>query len=61
MAHRPALRVATDHTVHPAAAIAGDAVDRRPEADLRPRGRRGVDQDRVEHGAPRRVEGVDAV
>ena len=42
-------------------AIVGDPADRRPEADLRASGRRGVDQDRVEHGAPRRVEGVDAV
>ena len=48
-ARDPAARVADE-------VDGGDAVD-----DLRPRGRRRAHEQRVEHGAPRRVEGVDPV
>ena len=47
------------HTGHPPAAVTGDVGDGGPEAELGAGLTRGVDEDRIEHGPSRRVQGVD--
>ena len=53
--------VAADDAVDPAVLVAGTSGDRHAVAERGAGGSGGVDEDRVEHGAPRRVQRVDAV
>ena len=56
-----AVEVPSGNAGHGAAGIAGDTGDRDPEADIGTGRDGGVDEDRIEDGPARRVEGVDSV
>ena len=58
---RSAGAVATEDADDPAMPVAADVGDRDAVGDVGARSGCRIDEDRVEHGAPRRVERVHAV
>ena len=55
-----AASITDDHSRHPSAMVPVQADDRSTEPDVRAGSFGGVDQQRVEHGAARRIQRVDA-